>query len=240
MKLVHNQKGQFIIIAVMIIAIMMVSLSVTLYGATTYYQAERWEEYITLIDHVKLNTIRLAETSLANYTGSGGDLSILDANLRRWQDDLRVAYPGHGVVLTYTLAAGVATVAGQDVNFTQGMATGWNQPTSLSVASAAFTLSFASIGLEGYRFEATPLLSLQILAVNSSGIFVTVRGEDALPIKDLSKADFTVASATVTGVTSFYHPTETLVYKIATDHAVSSPVTVTVYDHRGIKVAARG
>jgi hypothetical protein len=44
----------------------------------------------------------------------------------------------------------------------------------------------------------------------------------------------------VTGVTSFYHPTETLVYKIATDHAVSSPVTVTVYDHRGIKVAARG
>jgi hypothetical protein len=239
MKIVRNQQGQFIIIAVMLIAIMMVSLSVTLYNASTYYESEKWDEYITLMDHVKLNTVRVVESSLANYTGNPTDPSILDANLQRWQEDLRAAYPGQGVVLAYELSTGVYSVQGRSVNYTQGLALSWNEPTSLSAANATFTLSFASIGLEGYRFRATPSLSLKILNVTATDVFAVIKSEDVTPIRELGKAAFTVAGATVVGVTSYYDPTEALIYKIVCDHSVSLPAVVTVLGPRGITVTAR-
>ena len=239
MRLVDHKKGQFIIIAVMVIAIMMVSLSVTLYNASTYWESEKWDEYITLIDQVKLNTIRLVESSLANYTGNPGDPSILAGNLQQWQEDLRVAYPGQGVVLTYALSNGTSTVQGVTVTYSQGLTTAWNQQTALSAAKVTFTLGFAAIGLDGYQFEATPVLNLKILNVTGTQVFVVVRGDDGNPVRDLDKGDFTVAGATVTGVTTFYSPTDALIYKIVCDHTVSVPATVTVRDVRGIKVTAR-
>lgn len=240
MKIVENNKGQFIIIAVMIIAIMMISLSVTMYSASTYYKFERWEEYMTLIDHVKLNTIRAVELSLANYTNNPSDISILTENLMKWQVDLRKAYPGYGVVLTYELSNAVYQVSGTNINYSQGLGKSWNQPTSVSAASAKFTLSFESIGLEGYVFEAVPSLSLKILNVNSSGIFLTVRGEDNVPVTGLTKENFNVAGVDISSVASFYNPDEALIYRILCTVNVSSPITVTVTGQRGIKVTAMG
>lgn len=235
MRIMENKKGQFIIIAVMVIAIMMISLSVTMYGASTYYKAEKWEEYITLIDHVKLNTIRVVESSLANYTSNPGNTSILEANLRSWQNDLRIAYPGQGVALTYQLTNGPYEVQGISVNYSKGLAITWNQPTSLSAANVTFTLSFSSIGLEGYRFEATPSLNLKILNATSNQVFVVVKEETGMPTRSLEKEDFTVAGAEVVGVTSHYDRTDTLVYKILCDRNVPTPPVVTVFDLRGIK-----
>ncbi len=240
MRIAEKKNGQFIIIAVMIIAIMMVSLSVTMYNASTYYKSERWEEYITLIDHVKLNTIRLVELSLANYTNNPSDVSILTENLMKWQVDLRKAYPSYGVVLTYELSNGVYQVFATNVNYSQGLGTSWNQPTSVSAASAKFTLSFVSIGLEGYEFEVVPSVTLKILNVNSSGIFLTVRGEDNAPITGLKKENFNVAGVDISSVTSSYHPDEILIYTVLCTQSVSSPATVTVTGQRGIKVTATG
>ncbi len=238
MGIIKNKKGQFILIAVMIMAIMMVSLSVTMFNASTYYKSEKWDEYITLIDHVKLNTIRLVESSLANYTGNLGNTQVLEANLRKWQGDLRKAYPGQGVALTYELSNELYSVYGKDINYSQGLAISWNQPTSLSAANVTFTLSFTSIGLEGYKFKVTPVISLKILNATLDQIFVVVKTEDGTPIRDLGKEDFTVASANVIGVTSYYDLSEVLIYEILCDRAVSSPVVVTIGDLRGIQVTA--
>lgn len=238
MRLIENKNGQFIIIAVMIIAIMMVSLTVTMYNASTYYKSERWEEYITLIDHVKLNTIRLVELSLANYTNNLDSVSILKANLINWQGDLRKAYPGQGVVLAFELSNGLYEVYNISVFCDQGLASSWNQPASLSVADATFTLSFTSIGLEGYKFEATPFVYLKILNATSSEIFVAVKGEDAMPITELKKGNFNVAGVSIVKVTSHYDRNEVLVYKIVYEGVLHSPATVTVRDLRGIKATA--
>lgn len=238
MRIVENNKGQFIIIAVMIIAIMMISLSVTMYSASTYYKTERWEDYITLIDHVKLNTIRVVELSLANYTNNPSDVSILKANLVKWQSDLRKAYPSYGVVLTYELANGPCEVYNVSVSYSQGLAANWSQSTSTSAANATFILSFESIGLEGYKFEATPCVSLKILNKTSTEIFVAVKGEDDMPITELKEENFNVNGVYIDDITSYYDRNEILVYKISYEGTLPSPTSVTVFDLRGIKATA--
>ena len=238
MKIVKDTRGQFIIIAVMIIAIMMVSIAVTMYGAATYYEYERWEEYKTVIDHLKLNTVRLVEMSLANYTTAIEDEGILRANLARWELDLREAYPGLGIILTYELANGAHQTYDTNSTYILGLTHSWNAPASFSAANATFTLDLAAIGLTGYRFDAAPLLGFTILNRSATEIYAVVKGEDGLPITDLKEDNFLVSGLTVTRVSSHYDKAELLVYKIQCDGNIPASVAVTVWDTRGIRTVA--
>jgi len=234
MRIVKNKKGQFIIIAVMMIALMIVSIGAIMYSAGTYYRYEQWEEYIILVEHVKLSTIRLVQISLANYTASANNSTLKD-NLDQWQNDLKKAYPGYGVILTYDLADGT------NISYSQGLASYWNETVSYSAANATFTLNIASVGLEGYEFMATAFLSLAILNVTTSTneITVAVTGEDGMPITDLRKDNFHVDGLNITSVTSGYDPDYTLFYTIKCENLPSSSATVRVWDHRGIQVIAK-
>ncbi len=238
MRIGENKKGQFIMIAIMIIAIMMVSLTVTMYNASTYYKSERWEEYITLVDHVKLNTIRLLESSLSNHTSNANNTSILQANLVNWQKDLKKAYPGLGVVLTYELPNGFYEAFNMSLLYNQGLNLSWNQPTSISTVRATFTLSLASIGLEGYRFEAAPSVILKILNVTSTEMNVAVKGEDTLPIAALKKENFNVTGANIVSITPQYDGNDLLIYKILCDKTIPNPAIVAVTDPRGIRAVS--
>ncbi len=214
------------------IALMIISIGAIMYSAGTYYRYEQWEEYITLVEHVKLSTIRLVEISLANYTASGNN-SILKDNLDRWQNDLKKAYPGYGVALTYDLTDGT------NINYSEGLASHWYEKVSYSAANATFALNITSVELEGYRFMATPFLSLEINATTSTNeVIVVVTGRDGMPITNLKKDNFQVDGLNITSVTSSYDQTYILVYTIKCDGNIPAPVTVTVWDQRGIKVIA--
>lgn len=217
----------------MMIALMIISIGAIMYSAGTYYRYEQWEEYITLVEHVKLNTIRLVQISLANYTASANNSTLKD-NLDQWQNDLKKAYPGYGVILTYDLADGT------NISYSQGLASHWNETVSYSAANATFTLNIASVGLEGYEFMATAFLSLAILNVTTSTneITVAVTGEDGMPITDLKKDNFYVDGLNITSVTSSYDPSYTFRYTIECENLQSFSATVTVWDQRGIKVIA--
>ena len=224
----------------MMIALMIVSIGAIMYSAGTYYKAEQWEEYMTLVEHVRLNTIRLVQISLANHTASGNN-STLGTNLNQWQHDLRKAYPGYGVALTYDLAHSIHQFHGANINYSQGLASHWNEPASYSAANATFALNITSAGLEGYHFVATAFLNLTILNVDSSTgeITVTVSGEDRMPMTELKKDNFQVEGLNVTSVATSYDPNYTLVYTIKCENLQSSSVTVTLWDQRGIKVVAK-
>jgi len=222
------------------IALMIISIGAIMYSAGTYYRYEQWEEYITLVEHVKLSTIRLVEISLANYTKSENNY-ILKDNLDQWQNDLRKAYPGYGVILTYDLTNATHQVHGTNINYSQGLAFHWNENASYSAANATFALNITSVGLEGYKFMATAFLNLTILNVDPPNdvITVAVTGEDGMPITNLRKDNFQVDELNVTTVTSHYHEDYILVYKIQCENLQSSSATVTVWDQRGIKVIAK-
>jgi len=231
-RIVKNKKGQFIIIAVMMIALMIVSIGAIMYGAGTYYRYEQWEEYVTFVEHAKLSTIRLVEISLANYTAFRSDFTLKN-NLNQWQKDLSKAYPGYGVILTYDLADGT------NINYSQGLASHWNEIVSYSAANATFALNITSVGLEGYRFMATAFLRLKILGNTTNEITVAVTREDEMLITNLEKDNFRVDGLNVTSVTSSYDEDYSLVYTITCDGNIPAPVTVTVQDQRGITVIAK-
>jgi hypothetical protein len=218
----------------MMIALMIISIGAIMYSAGTYYRYEQWEEYIILVEHVKLSTIRLVQISLANYTAPGNNSTLKD-NLNQWQNDLKKAYPGYGVILTYELADGT------NINYYQGLASHWNETVSYSAANATFALNITSVGLEGYEFMATAFLRLEILNVTTSTneITVAVTGEDGMPITDLKKDNFHVDGPIITSVTSSYDQTYILVYTIKCNQTIPAPVTVIVQDQRGIKVIAK-
>ena len=222
------------------IALMIISIGAIMYSAGTYYRYEQWEEYITLVEHVKLSTIRLIQISLANYTAPGNN-STLKANLDQWQNDLKKAYPGYGVILTYDLANGSYQAYNTKINYTLGLARRWNENASFSAANATFTLNIASIGLTGYEFTTAPFLNLTLINIDNAAkeITVTVKAEDGTPITNLKEDNFQVSNLTITGVTPHYDPKELLKYIIKCDGIIQAPVTVRVWDQRGIKVIAK-
>ncbi len=107
MRIMKQKRGQFIIIAALIVAIMMVSISITMYGAITYFKHERWEEYLAIIDNIKLGSYRVVEISLANYTSTLNN-ETLRYNLNQWANDVKRAYAGFGVILS---GSGTATLS---------------------------------------------------------------------------------------------------------------------------------
>lgn len=227
-RLIKQKKGQFIIIAVLLIAIMMVSIGAILYSAVTYYKHEPWEEYLTLVGNVELSSRSLVALSLSNYTHTL-NTNILKANLEQWQSNLTKIYPGHGIALTYSLASGT------------GLTHDWNKTASFSAANATFNLNITSVGLTGYKFIATAFLNLTILNVDNTTnkINVTVTGEDRMPITNLKKDNFQVDGLNIITVTSHYDPDYMLVYTINCETSPPLNATVRVLDQRGIQVIAK-
>jgi hypothetical protein len=241
MRFDRNTKGQFIIIAVMMIALMIISLGATFYTMGNYYKQEQWEDYTTVIENVKQGTIDIVDISLANYTASDPplDMSIIEINLDFWQYDLIKAYPGYGIVLTYDLANGNDLAYDTSINYVQGLAHQWNQPSSFSAVKATVTLNMTSIGLEGYRFVATSFLELTILEVdNSSKLLRATVLQDGKPVTGLNEDNFEVENFNIIHVASDFVPQYELVYTILCDNLESSSATLTVTDQRGIKVVA--
>ncbi len=249
-KLISNKRGQFVIIAVLMIAVMIISIGVLMHRAVTYYRHEPWEEYLALIGNIELNSKCLVELSLANYSLSlakNGNCTpdTLKINLEKWRVDVSKIYPGRGVSINYELANRSYNVYGVDIKYLFGLNCSWYKPKSFSVANATFALNMTSIGLFGYKFGHVAFLNLTIISVRGSRINVTVKAENKTPISGLRKENFQVSQVSsnttlqIVSVKSFYDDREMLVYVIECSQSVSVPINVKVCDFRGIQVIAK-
>jgi len=219
MKANMEKRGQFVIIAVMLTAIMLVSIGALMHGAVTYYRHEPWEEYLTLVGNIEVNSRKLVELSLASYTNFLEGNSILENNLEKWQNDLTDIYPIGEIVLTH------------DPN---SLMLSPNPNSSNPMANAVFSLDIHSIGLKGYEFSVASSLNLGI-KVNSGSIYsitATVTSETGEPVTGLDASNFRINDNAPTGVTPAYED-NTLVYEIAFNGTY--PATVEVWDQRGIR-----
>lgn len=216
MKSNREKRGQFVIIAVMLIAIMIVSIGALMHGAITYYKHEPWQEYSTLVGDIEINSRRIVELSLATYTNPPKDGSILKYNLEKWQDDLQVIYPSSGISLNAF-----------------DYALGLSPDSSKPAANAVFALNISSIGLKGYTFSVEAFLELKIGSASTPyNLTATVTSETGEPVKGLGRDNFRINGTAPTAVTPVYEG-NTLVYKIVC-HANSLSL-VEVWDQRGIR-----
>ena len=255
MRVLRERKGQFIIIAALLLSIMIISVSTVIYGTVTYFRHERWEEYVTIIDSVKTGSSNVLEISLANYAQTLNS-TILRDNLNQWIRDVRKAYPGFGVDLSYTLATGVRSAYGVSLNYSLGLARTWNQQVSFSGANATFNINIASAGLTGYNFTTHAFLKMNIrdtiwYSKDSKQyvvIYLSVDKDGPEPIINLQKSNFVEvklsgSSKTFTMKRYYSSAYSYFIYEIQTSVGSAPPpgptsVEVTMQDTRGIKTVS--
>lgn len=248
MRTLRERKGQFIVIAALLLSLMIVSIGTVMYGTVTYFRQERWEEYLTIVDSVKTGSGYVVESSLASYSQALNQ-TVLRDNLNRWIRDVRKAYPGFGVDLTYTLETGIRSAYGVSLNYSLGLARTWNQPISYLAANATFNINIASAGLAGYSFSTHSFLRMNIRDViwySKTGkqyavISLTVDSEGPTPVISLRQSNFgPVKLSGITKdfqVTRYYSQTykaftyDIWIYSIT---SLPSSAEVTLVDARGI------
>ena len=239
MKIVKRKKGQFIVLAALIVAIMIVSIGTIMYGTVTYFRHERWQDYLMIIDNVELGSQRVFEISLANYTSTFNDTQVLFDNLNQWQTSFTNAYPGFGVALTYFDAA--------IGNGTKNVTSQIGNTMYFSSANSALEINITSVGLTGYRFVASAFLGVILNATYDESdlvIFTAVEKENSTPVTDLNKENFFVNNESLAVMNS----TLTRSYELDDDGVLRvvyrivilndpglSDVLVAVVDARGIK-----
>ncbi len=223
----RKNRGQFIIIAVMLTAVMIVSIGALMHNAITYYKHEPWEEYSTLIGDIEINSRKLIELSLASYTNSLEPITIIETNLEKWEEDLADVYPSSGITL--------ASSEAQMLSSSQTSAY-----AAISTAQASFALDIQSIGLKGYKFNVLTSLTLSIRSStavdsNTTEVIAVVKSETGMPVTDLSEANFKVGNTTNLTVSALYDPVNIIEYKIVHNGPVNAAVEVC--DQRGICVS---
>ena len=264
LRLVRNKRGQFIVIAALLISVMIISASAVMFSAVTYFSHERWEEYIIVIDGIRTGTASVLQLSLANYTQTLNN-TVLKTNLDAWRQDVGRAYSGFGAILSSTPVSGTYSAYGMNpLNYVNGLASTWNQQTSFSAANTTGSLNITSIGLEGYKFKASVFLKMQIADViyyagkgsdpNYLGVQVIVNAEGSEVITNLQKSNFVlfqIGGANPTYTFLRYYESvshsgvpalNTYVYEMRYEVASNpGPVTakVSVVDARGIKVTGQ-
>jgi hypothetical protein len=217
-----QKDGQFIIIAVMFIAIMIISLGTILYSTSTYHKYEPWEEYLILIENIKLSSQRLVELSLANFTYTN-TTNVLGNNLKAWQKNLPEIYPAYGIDLKYFME-------------NDGIAYNWTGNSGITKADVSFILNINSLGLTGYEFKSILTLNLTIINATGKSVNATVI-ENGKPIINLKKENFAIEGYEIESVTSNYDNPAQIYYTINLDtiEDISQPVTVSIWDFKGVK-----
>lgn len=255
MKITSDEHGQFIIIAALMISILIVSVSAIMYGTVTYFRHERWEEYLSLIDTLKIGSRRVVELSLANYTLSMNP-NILKDNLNKWRINLTKAYSGFGIVLSPELADGIHQIYNLNINYSLGLSSHWYANVSFSAANATLLMNITSIGLTGYKFISAPLVKEEILSAiydsqdSSLTIKLALDKEDLMPITNLPQNSFSL-NINVSGqwqslnfsLSRYYDSDPSInrfIYELYSDNLSSQPstVSVAVIETRNIKVVA--
>jgi hypothetical protein len=252
MRLARERKGQFIIIAAMLLSIMIVSVSTVIYGTVTYYRQERWEEYVTIVDGVKTASSNLLQVGLANYAQTSNS-TVLRDYFNQWIRDVRNAYPGFGVDVGYALADGVRSAYGFNLNYSLGMARRWNQATSYMASNATVSIDVASVGLTGYNFSSHVFLKMSIRDAiwytKSSKryviIYVSVDREGPEPVVNLQASNFpdvrlsgVSRSCTVKRYYSSVYSYFIYEIKVSSVDSLPSSAEVTLVDNRGIKTVS--
>lgn len=201
------RRGQFVIIAALMIAIMIVSIAVVMYSTVSYYRYESWEEYMGLIDNVMAGSKQVLLSLLANYTVNVyekgvADKSIVNDMLLKWSIDLYKAFPSYGLNVSFYERSQLVNINVYGISYNR-LVNGfikcyWYYPEGLSSVCAEARIDALRFGLYGYNTSALYYLYARIdttyISANPSSvqnINVTVVRENG-PATDLNWNNFEV------------------------------------------------
>ena len=209
-KLLFNKRGQFIIIAIMFISIMIISVTIFVYSTITQYRYQRWEEYLSVVDNIRINSGEVLNIALANFTNqflSGHVKSktewetyVLGDLLSSWERYLQKIYAGMGVDLDFKAVKNRLIASkwriGDDEHIIKCF---WYGSDSVSSICANLSITLSSYGFYGYHTILEKYLRLQVdtsyIDMNQSEIQslnVIVTKENENPCFGLTNSNFEV------------------------------------------------
>lgn len=211
MKKKRGKQGQFIIFAVLLITIMIISIGVIMYSTVTYFKHERWNEYLSLIDNLRVSSRHLMEINLANFTKTSfeqraPDRSAISQILNQWKNDLKIGLAGSGVTVDFLNTSQLLSspkIVGETYipersvyNFIKCY---WYYPVSISSFYADLLINLTNFGLYGYRYPILVSLSIELdisyltdAPTQISELVVNVTRENGLSVTDLTTENFLV------------------------------------------------
>ncbi len=182
-RLLVNRKGQFSIIAAILVAIILISAVMATYSAIQYKDLQNDPQTQSTIDEVNLSLKKVLGFTVGYYgsvlqvTGNTSYAKILATN-----------YMKSGLENTADLKANL----GASFNATTlDLATSWFSNTSFSSGSAAIKYDLADLGVYGLTYAASSRLDVRILqSPNPSQACVSVLKDMSEPLINLGISNF--------------------------------------------------
>jgi len=177
-----NEKGQFTIIAALLVAVVLVSALITTYSAIRYDVTEDQPQLLSAIDEINLALKQVLGFTVGYYgsvlqiTGNTSYAKTVSSNyLQSGLNNIADIKPEWASSFNVTVL---------------DMQTNWYSQTSYSSGNLSVTYDLQGIGLYGITYSASSRLDIQITESSTEQAIVSVFTNENEPVNNLAKDDF--------------------------------------------------
>jgi hypothetical protein len=237
MKNSRANKGQFSIIAALLVSVILVTAVISTYTMVRHAPLQDSPKVLTAIGEINADIKRILDFTVGYY----GSILKVTGNSTYAR-----------VLTTSYLSSGFVNIARShpewnpsfELNF-ENVSTRWFTPESYSMGNISVTYSLAALGIEGVRYETSSALTVTMLESNPGVARINVTRDNTKPELGLSKENFLFYKYNYEDSTwELVNPTDLVisssgVYNITIPPGVDQDVySVQVEDKRGLMVPA--
>jgi hypothetical protein len=237
MKNSRANKGQFSIIAALLVSVILVTAVISTYSMVRHTPIQESPKVLTAMGEMNTDIKRILDHTVGYY----GSILKVTGN-STYAQNLTNSYLSSGLV--YIAHSHPEWNPSFSLNFEQ-VSTRWYMPESYSVGNISLTYSLSSLGIEGVTYETSSALKVTMLSSGSGVAQIKVIRENAEPELGLSKKNFWFYKYDYDDSTwELVNPTNLIisssgVYSLTIPSGVDQDAySVQVEDNRGIIVTA--
>jgi len=236
MKKSRANKGQFSVIAALLVSVILVTAVISTYTMVRHAPIQDSPKVLTAIGEMNADIKQILDFTVGYY----GSILKVTGNS---------AY-AKNLTTTY-LSSGLVNIArshpewNPSFNLTSNsFSTSWFMPESFSMGNLSVTYSLASLGIEGVKYETSSALEVTMLPSDSGVARILVTRDNAEPELGLSKDNFWFYNYTDGSTWELINSTSIIissngVYNITIPSGINSDAySVQVEDNRGLMVSA--
>lgn len=236
MKKSRANKGQFSVIAALLVSVILVTAIISTYTMVRHAPIQDSPRVLTAIGEMNSDIKRILEFTVGYY----GSILRVTGN-STYARELTAVY----------LSSGLVNIARSHPEWnpsfelnSEDFSTRWFMPESYSAGNLSVTYSLASLGITGVTYETSSALEVEMLESDSGVAQIRVTRDNAEPELGLNTENFWFYNYTGDSTWELVNPTSIIissggVYNVTLPSGIDSDVySVQVEDNRGLVVSA--
>jgi hypothetical protein len=237
MKKSRANKGQFSVIAALLVSVILVTAVISTYTLVRHAPIQDSPKVLTAIGEMNTDIKQILDFTVGYY----GSILKITGN----------STYARGLTATY-LASGLVNIARSHPEWNPSfsfisapyVSTRWFMPDSFSMGNISVSYSLANLGIEGVSYETSSALEVRMLESDPGVARILITRDNAQPYIGLSKENFYFYNYTGGSDWELVNPTNMLIsssgiYNITLPSGISqNAYSVQVKDNRGLMVSA--